>query len=102
MDVNLALKGGFLGFAICFGALVLVFFVCGTFVGSGSRSFVRVFTLAGVVSFAMVYGFLHLKIVAWKEHADLLFLTGTIGGWLAGITAGLLQFKPVLMRLLKR
>ncbi len=102
MDFNLALKGGCFGFAICFGALVLVFLVCGAFLGNRSRSFVRVFTLAAVVSFALVYGFLHLKIVVRKEHADLLFLAGTVGGWLAGIAAGLLQLKPVLLRLLKR
>ncbi|MEW6352376.1 MAG: hypothetical protein AB1646_25265 [Thermodesulfobacteriota bacterium] len=102
MDFNLALKGGFLGFAICFGALILVFFVCGTFLGITARSFVRVFTLAAVVSFGLVYGFLHLKIVVQKEHVNLLFLAGTVGGWLAGITSGLLQLKPVLTRLLKR
>jgi hypothetical protein len=101
MDFNLALKGGFLGFAICFGSLILVFFVSGTFVGSRVSHFIKVFTLGGVVSFALVYAFLHLKITVQQEHADILFLTGTIGGWFAGIMSGLTQLKSVLLRMLR-
>ncbi len=101
MDFNLALRGGFMGFAICFGALILVFFVSGVYIGSRTRHFVRVFTFGGVVSFVLVYLFLYLKINVQKEHLDTLFLTGTIGGWLAGIMAGLLQLKPVLLRMLR-
>ena len=100
MDFTVILKGGFMGFALSLGVLVLVFYIVGAFVKVSSKNFVRVFILAGVASFIAVYVLLHYRIrVAAPSPDAALFLAGCVGGWLAGIVSGLTQMKSLLLRL---
>jgi hypothetical protein len=99
MNVLLLLKAGFLGFALSLGSLMLVFYVVGGFLRITDRNFIRVFMLAGIVSFIMAYVFLQFKISAYQEQDAMLFLAGCVGGWLSGIISGLTHMKRLLLGL---
>jgi hypothetical protein len=99
MNVLLMLKAGFLGFALSMGSLMLVFYVLGGFLRISERNFVRVFMLAGIVSFVTTYVFLHIKLGAYQDSDAMLFLAGCIGGWLSGIISGLTHMKRLLLTL---
>lgn len=99
MDFFVILKGGFMGFALSLGVLILVFYIVGAFVKISSKNFVRVFILAGVASFVAVYVLLHYRISVSPTPDAPLFLAGCVGGWLAGIVSGLTQMKSLLLKL---
>ena len=99
MDFVVILKGGFMGFALSLGVLILVFYLVGAFVKISRQNFVRVFILAGVASFLAVYALLHYKIRGATTPDAPLFLAGCVGGWLAGIISGLTQMKSLLLKL---
>jgi hypothetical protein len=99
MDFVVILKGGFMGFALTMGVLILVFYLVGSFVKISPKNFVRVFVLAGSASFLAVYVLLHYKIRVATTPDAAFFLAGCVGGWLAGITSGLTQMKSLLLKL---
>lgn len=99
MNILLLLKAGFLGFALSLGALMLVFFIVGKFTSISGRNFMRVFLLAGIVSFFIIYVFLHFKLTDYRDMDAMLFLTGCVGGWLSGIISGLTHMKKLLLNL---
>jgi|GEM_PF-510288 len=104
MNMLLILKAGFLGFALSVGAQMLVFFLGGTFLGVAKQRFIKVFALAGIVSFLMVYAFLHYKVGVTQDTVPaeaLLFLSGCVGGWLAGVIAGLTNLRRLLLSFLR-
>ena len=94
------LKAGFMGFGLCVGLEILVFYLAGTFLKVSRRNFIRVFVLAGVASFVAVDLLLYYRIVYVEIPQPMLFLSGCIGGWLAGVFFGLTHFKANLVRLL--
>ena len=93
------LKAGFLGFAVSLGSLMLVFYLAGGFVKITNRNFIKVFVLAGIVSFLCAYLLLQLKISSYQESDAVVFLAGCIGGWLSGIISGLTHMKGLLLSL---
>ncbi|AFM25115.1 hypothetical protein Desti_2433 [Desulfomonile tiedjei DSM 6799] len=78
---------------------MLVFFIAGKFMSTSGRSFIRVFLLAGIVSFLITYVFLHFKLTDYRDMDAMLFLAGCVGGWLSGIIAGLTHMKKLLLNL---
>ena len=101
MDYAFVLKAGFMGFALSLGCLLLVFYVAGTMLKISQRRFVRVFVLAGIVSFAAVDAYLYYKIRVRAITPAQLFLVGCIGGWIGGIFFGLINARTFLMSALK-
>ncbi|MGA8830379.1 MAG: hypothetical protein ACLQT6_11190 [Desulfomonilaceae bacterium] len=101
MDYSLLVKAGFMGFAACVGAICLVFFIAGNILKINRVRFNSVYLLAGIVSFLTVYLLLHVKIRSSGIEAPQIFLTGVIGGWLAGVLFGVTQFKRFLISFLQ-
>jgi hypothetical protein len=93
MDILILLKAGFIGFAMCLGMQMLVFYLIGRYMPVSERNFMRIFILAGVISFLALDFFLYYRItVNQVPNADI-FLAGCIGGWLGGIVSGLTHMK---------
>lgn len=101
MDVLAILKAGFMGFALSLGVQMLTFFIIGTFTGVMRRRFLRVFLLAAIASFLAVDLLLYYRIKILQIPEPQVFLSGCVGGWLAGIFSGLTQFKGILIGFLK-
>jgi uncharacterized protein with PQ loop repeat len=101
MDIFLIIKAGFMGFALCLGVLFLVFFLVGFIVRVTEKNFARVFILAALASFVAIDLFLYYKIVVSRVPGAPIFLAGSVGGWLAGITSGLTNMKRFLTTLRK-
>lgn len=99
MDVMLMIKAGFCGFALSLGVLMLVFYVVGRFSPVSRQRFVRVFVLAAIASFLVMDLFLYYTITKASSPQSQIFLAACIGGWLAGIIAGLTNMKGYLLRL---
>lgn len=97
MDLSLLIKAGFLGFALSLGVLMLVFYVVGRFLHVSERNFMRVFILAGLVSFGIVDLFLYYKIRVLQIPNAEVFLAGCVGGWLGGIFSGMTHMKRFLL-----
>jgi hypothetical protein len=91
------LKAGFMGYALSLGAQMLVFYVIGRFLRISERNFIRVFIVAGFISFLALDMFLYYKIVMDQGPNPEILLAGCIGGWLAGIVSGLTQIKRFLL-----
>jgi hypothetical protein len=98
MDIVFFLKAGFMGFALCLGTLMLVFFVLLRFAKLQRTSFTRIFILAAVASFLVLDVFLYYKIAISQTPNAQAFLAACIGGWLGGIFSGLTNMKSVLLR----
>lgn len=97
MDSMMAVKAGFMGFALSMGVLMLAFFVLGRFVTVSAESFVRLFVVAGLASFLAIDVFLYYKIrVEQLSHSEF-FLVACLGGWLGGIFSGLTNMKKLLI-----
>ncbi|MGC8602840.1 MAG: hypothetical protein ACP5VS_04025 [Desulfomonilaceae bacterium] len=101
MDFSLFAKAGFMGFAACVGAICVVFLIAGNFLKINRTKFNSVYLLAGVASFLTIYLLLNIKIKSPGIEEPEIFLTGVIGGWLAGLIFGVSQFKKFLMSLLR-
>jgi len=99
MDILLIIKAGFMGFALCLGVLILVFYLVGFVVKVTEKNFVRVFMLAALASFVAIDLFLYYKIAVVQVPGGPMFLAGSVGGWLGGITAGLTNMKRLLLSL---
>lgn len=95
------LKGAFLSFGLCVGVQLPVFYFAGNFLGISRKYFRRVFWFAAVISFLAVYIVLHFKVKDFAADGQL-FLSGYVGGWLAGLAFGVTQLKPVLLSVLAR
>ena len=93
MDILLLLKAGFIGFAMCLGVQMLVFYLIGRFLPVSERNFMRIFILAGVISFLALDFFLYYRITVSQVPNAEIFLAGCIGGWLGGIVSGLTHMK---------
>jgi hypothetical protein len=102
MDIVFFLKAGFMGFALSLGVLMLVFFVAGRMLRVDQRNFLRVFVLAGVVSFLVMDVFLYYKVSVSLIHDPQVFLAACVGGWLSGILSGLTTVKNMLLGLARR
>jgi hypothetical protein len=102
MSVLHVVKAAFMGFGLCVGVQILVFFIAGAYLKISRRNFVRVFVPAAVASFAAVDLLLYIKIICVRIPEPMSFLSGTVGGWLAGVFFGLSLFKSNLTRLLTR
>jgi hypothetical protein len=63
-EFYLLLKAGFMGFALCLGVLMLVFYVLGIFMQVSERNFMRLFLVAGLISFVALDLFLYYKIAS--------------------------------------
>jgi len=101
MDFSIVVWAGFMGFVLAVGVLLLVFYLVGVGLGVARKYFLRIFLLAGVVSFAAVYVYLHYQIRVMQVAQPELFLVGCIGGWLAGIVFGTFNLKRFLAGTLK-
>ncbi len=101
MDYYAMLRAGFMGFALSLGIQMLVFYVAGTFAGATRRAFLRVFVLGVVASFAAVDALLYYRIYILHVPEAGVFLSGCVGGWLAGVTFGFIQMRPYLMKFLR-
>ncbi len=101
MDLFAILKGAFLSFALCVGVQLPVFYFAGNFLGISGKYFRLVFWFAGVISFLAVYTVLHFKIKDYAADGQL-FLSGYVGGWLAGLAFGVTQLKTMLLSFLPR
>lgn len=97
MDVWVVLKAGFMGFGLCVGALMLVFYIASGYVRISQGNFFKIFIVAGVFSFAMTAGLLYYKLVVSPVENLQFYATGCIGGWLSGITSGLTHMKRFLV-----
>lgn len=101
MDLSVMLKAGFMGFALCVGTLMLVFYVAGMALKVSEKYYVRVFVLAVIASFLAVDAYLYYKIkVSLVEQAQV-FLAGCIGGWLGGMIFSVANMRPFLRRTLR-
>jgi hypothetical protein len=99
LDFIFLLKAGFMGFSLSVGVQILIFFLMGRFIAVDAKRFNRVFIIAAVASFVAVYFFLRYKILISQIADAQLFLTGCIGGWLAGLLFGGTQLKRFLLGL---
>jgi len=93
MDILILLKAGFIGFALCLGMQMLVFYLIGRYMPVSERNFMRIFVLAGVISFLALDLFLYYRITVNQVPNAEIFLAGCIGGWLGGIVSGLTHMK---------
>ena len=96
-EFYLILKAGFMGFALCLGVLMLVFYVLGIFTQLSERNFMRVFLVAGLISFVALDLFLYYKIASTQTPSPHIFLAGCTGGWVGGIASGLTHMKKFLL-----
>jgi hypothetical protein len=101
MHITLIIKAGFMGFALCLGVLLLIFYAVGLLLKVPRRHFVRVFFLAAVVSFVVEYLYLHYKLPLGDAVQSPLVLVGSIGGWLGGILFGLTNIRRFLANTLR-
>ncbi len=101
MDFMQMLKAGFSGFAVSVGVQLLVFYLVGRLLGVERSRFIRVFILAAVASFLAVDLLLYYKIRIDPVAEPQVFLAGCLGGWTAGIAAGLTQMRGLLLGSLK-
>ena len=97
MDILILLKAGFIGFAMCLGVQMLVFFLIGRYMAVSERNFMRIFILAGVISFLALDLFLYYRITVSQVPNAEIFLAGCIGGWLGGIVSGLTHLKSFFL-----
>ncbi len=93
MDILFLLKAGFMGFALSLGVQMLMFFLIGRYMLVSERHFMRIFILAGVISFLALDFFLYYRITVDQVPNAEIFLAGCIGGWLGGIVSGLTHMK---------
>jgi hypothetical protein len=93
MEILFLLKAGFMGFALCLGVQMLMFFLIGRYMLVSERTFMRIFILAGVISFLALDFFLYYRITVDQVPNAEIFLAGCIGGWLGGIVSGLTHMK---------
>jgi hypothetical protein len=93
MEILFLLKAGFMGFALCLGVQMLMFFLIGRYMLVSERNFMRIFILAGVISFLALDFFLYYRITVDQVPNAEIFLAGCIGGWLGGIVSGLTHMK---------
>jgi len=91
------LKAGFMGYALSLGVQMLMFYIIGMFLRISERNFIRVFIVAGFVSFLSLDMFLYYKIVIDQGPNPEIFLAGCLGGWLGGIVSGLTHLKKFLL-----
>ena len=91
------LKAGFMSYALCLGVQMLVFHAIGMFRRISDRNFIRVFIVAGFISFLALDLFLYYKIIMNQGPNPHIFLAGCIGGWLGGIVSGLTHLKRFLL-----
>jgi len=99
MDPIFLLKAGFMGFALSVGVQMLLFFLAGRVLSVTAKNFTRVFILAAVASFIAVYLLLHYKIRVVQIADAQLFLSGCVGGWLAGLLFGGTRLRRFLLSL---
>ncbi len=97
MDILFLLKAGFMGFALCVGMQMLVFYLIGRYMPVSERNFMRIFILAGVISFLALDLFLYYRITVDQVPNAEIFLAGCIGGWLGGVVSGLSHMKRFLL-----
>jgi hypothetical protein len=97
MDILILLKAGFIGFAMCLGVQMLVFFLIGRYMAVSERNFMRIFILAGVISFLALDFFLYYRITVNQVPNAEIFLAGCVGGWLGGIVSGLTHMKRFIL-----
>ncbi len=97
MDILILLKAGFIGFAMCLGVQMLVFYLIGRYMPVSERNFMRIFILAGVISFLALDFFLYYRITVNQVPNAEIFLAGCIGGWLGGIVSGLTHMKKFFL-----
>jgi len=91
-----------MGFAMCLGVQMLVFYVIGRYMPVSDRNFMRIFILAGAVSFLALDLFLYYRITVGQVPAAEIFLAGCIGGWLGAIISGLTHMKRFLLSMAGR
>jgi hypothetical protein len=94
------LRAGFMGFALSLGMQMLVFFVSGTLFKISRKNFIRVFIFGVLISFLAVDALLYYRINILHVPDAPIFLAGSIGGWIAGVAFGLIQFRQYLNRFL--
>jgi hypothetical protein len=99
MSVFLIIKAGFIGFILALGPLILVFYLFGAYLGLPERKFTRLFLIAAIVSFGLMYWLLQSKMAGPGQPMAPTYFSGVVGGWLGGLAAGATTIKPVLIRL---
>ncbi len=98
-DILFLLKAGFIGFALCLGVQMLVFYSAGKFFRLSQRNFMRFFVIAGLITFFVLDLFLYYKITVEQVPNPEIFLAGSIGGWFGGIISGLTHMKKFLLKM---
>jgi hypothetical protein len=88
-----------MGFALSVGVQMLIFFLTGRVYRVADKNFTRVFMLAAIASFIAIYLFLHYKIRVVQVDDAQQFLSGCVGGWLAGLLFGVTRLKRFLLGL---
>jgi len=78
---------------------MLTFFLAGRVLDVTAKNFNKVFVIAVVAAFVAIYFFLHYKIRIAQIADAQLFLSGCVGGWLAGILFGGTRLKRFLLSL---
>ena len=86
-----------MGYALSLGVQMLVFYVIGMFLRISERNFIRVFIVAGFISFLALDLFLYYKIIVDQGPNPEVLLAGCLGGWLGGIASGLTHIKRFLL-----
>ncbi len=102
MDILFLVKAGFMGFALCVGVQMLVFYLLGRYMTVSDRNFMRIFILAGIASFLVLDLFLYYRITVDQVPNAEIFLAGCIGGWLGATISGLTHTKRFLLSMARR